>query len=102
MTEFARIAFVSLHTSPVASPGSADAGGMNVVELNSALALAEAGHRVDLITRRDTPDAPPQAEIAPGVRLVNLDAGPARVVAKSRAEALIEPFRAAMARLDPA
>ncbi|MFC2756851.1 glycosyltransferase [Propionibacterium acidifaciens] len=100
MVELARIAFVSLHTSPVASPGTADAGGMNVVELNSAMALARAGHEVDLITRRDDPDAPDRAEIAPGVRLINLDAGPARVVAKSRAEALIEPFREAMGRLD--
>ncbi|WP_316670285.1 glycosyltransferase [uncultured Propionibacterium sp.] len=101
MVEPVRIAFVSLHTSPVASPGSADAGGMNVVELNSAMALARAGRRVDLITRREDPGAPARSEIAPGVRLLNLDAGPARVVAKSRAEALIEPFRESMGRLDP-
>lgn len=31
---------------------------MNVVALNSALALAERGHRVDLLTRRDDPAAP--------------------------------------------
>lgn len=96
-----RVGFVSLHTSPIATPGSADAGGMNVVELNSALALARAGHHVDLITRRDDPDSPAQMEIAKGVRLINLDAGPAYPVAKSHAEALIEPFRRAMATLPP-
>lgn len=96
-----RVGFVSLHTSPIATPGSADAGGMNVVELNSALALARAGHRVDLITRRDDPDSPSQLQIADGVRLINLDAGPARSVAKSRTESLIEPFREAMAQLPP-
>lgn len=100
MAELARIAFVSLHTSPVATPGTADAGGMNVVELNSALALARAGVEVDLITRRDRPDAPDRARIAPGVQLINLDVGPPGVIAKSRAEALIEPFREAMGGLD--
>lgn len=99
MAEGLRIGFVSLHTSPVASPGSADAGGMNVVELNAALALARAGHRVDLITRRDHPDSPATVDLAPGVRLINLSAGPEHTVAKSRAEELIEPFRAAMSAL---
>lgn len=94
-----RIGFVSLHSSPVATPGSADAGGMNVVELNSALALARAGHHVDLIARRDDPASPQQVQVAEGVRLLNLDAGPARPVAKSRSEVLIEPFRAAMSKL---
>lgn len=96
-----RIAFVSLHTSPIATPGGADAGGMNVVELNSALALARAGHRVDLIARRDEPQSQPVVQVAEGVRLINLAAGPARPVAKSRSESLIEPFRGAMAQLSP-
>lgn len=47
---------------------------MNVVALNSALALAERGHRVDLLTRRDDPAAPFVVELSPGVRLFNLDA----------------------------
>jgi len=93
-----RIVMVSLHTSPTASPGSADAGGMNVVELNSAVALGAAGHRVDLLTRKDETHLPEVVELAPGVRMFNLDAGPAVSVAKSRQEALIEPFRDAMSR----
>ncbi|MDK9346591.1 glycosyltransferase [Propionibacterium freudenreichii] len=99
MGEGLRIGFVSLHTSPIASPGSADAGGMNVVELNAALALAAAGHQVDLITRRDHPGEPAVEQLAEGVRLLNLDAGPPHPMAKSASEELIEPFRAAMARL---
>lgn len=101
MVRALRIGFVSLHTSPVAIPGSADAGGMNVVELNSALALAKAGHQVDLITRRDNPEVPAVIQVAEGVRLLNLDAGPAHPVAKSRSESLIEPFHRAMAQLPP-
>ena len=93
-----RVVMVSMHTSPVASPGSADAGGMNVVEVNTAIALAARGHRVDMLTRRDDPSLPEVLEVVPGVRLFNLAAGPADSVAKSQQEGLIEPFRAAMAR----
>ncbi len=71
---------------------------MNVVALNSALALADRGHRVDLLTRRDDPGAPSVVELAPGVRLFNLDAGPAQPVAKSEQEVLIEPFSRALSR----
>ena len=93
-----RVVMVSMHTSPVASPGSADAGGMNVVEVNTAIALAARGHRVDMLTRRDDPSLPEVLEVVPGVRLFNLAAGPVNSVAKSQQEGLIEPFRAAMAR----
>lgn len=91
-----RVVMVSLHTSPMASPGSADAGGMNVVELNTALALAERGHQVDLLTRKDEASLPAVVEVRPGVRVFNLSAGPPVSVAKSAQEVLIEPFRTAM------
>jgi D-inositol-3-phosphate glycosyltransferase len=87
-----RIAAVSLHTSPVATPGSADAGGMNVVVLEQARALAEAGHDVDLMTRRADPDTPRVQDLAPHLRLLTLDAGPADVLAKSAMEPTIAPF----------
>lgn len=98
-----RIAAISLHTSPTASPGSADAGGMNVVILEQARALARRGHRVDLLTRRTDPSAPAVVEIAEGLRLIHLDAGPAAPLAKSDMEQAIAPFaRALAARLDGA
>lgn len=59
-----RIAAVCLHTSPLAEPGGADAGGMNVVVLEQSLALARLGHRVDLFTRRSAPDTPAIIEVA--------------------------------------
>ncbi|EPH05974.1 hypothetical protein HMPREF1531_00622 [Propionibacterium sp. oral taxon 192 str. F0372] len=91
------VVMVSMHTSPLSSPGRADAGGMNVVELNSALALAKAGHRVDILTRRDD-DLPGETRIADGVRVIRLDAGPPAPVAKSAQEALINPFAEALGR----
>lgn len=91
-----RIAAVSLHTSPLEAPGGADAGGMNVVVLEQSLALARLGHHVDLFTRRTDPAAPPVVEIADGVRLFHLEAGPASPLAKSEMEQTITPFREAL------
>lgn len=92
-----RIAAISLHTSPLAEPGGADAGGMNVVVLEQSRALARAGHAVTLFTRRTDPAAPQRVEIAPGLELVHLEAGPAAPLAKSAMEQAIDPFRAALA-----
>lgn len=88
-----RIVAVSLHTSPLAEPGGADAGGMNVVVLEQSLALARAGHQVDLFTRRPDPDTPGTIEVAPGVRVHHLEAGPPEPLAKSAMEQAIDPFR---------
>lgn len=69
---------------------------MNVVELNTALALARAGHRVDMLTRRDSEQLPDVTQVAEGVRLFALDVGPHHPVAKSAQEQFIEEFTAAM------
>jgi D-inositol-3-phosphate glycosyltransferase len=38
-----RVALLAVHTSPLAQPGTGDAGGMNVYVLQSALHLARRG-----------------------------------------------------------
>ena len=91
------IAAISLHTSPLAEPGDADAGGMNVVVLEQARALARSGHRVTLFTRRSDPGAPQRIRVQDDVELIHLDAGPAAPLAKSDMEQTIEPFRYALA-----
>lgn len=96
-----RIGFISVHTSPTAQPGTQDAGGMNVTELAQAQALAELGYEVDLVTRRSDPTSPDIRELAPGLRLVQLPAGPARLLAKSEHEALIADFTAELGKLAP-
>ncbi|WP_228389159.1 glycosyltransferase [Cumulibacter manganitolerans] len=96
-----RIAYVSLHTSPTDDPGTGDAGGMNIVELNQAVALGRLGHRVDLITRRADPASPATSHLAPGVALRLLDAGPPHAMAKSAQEAVIGEFAAELATLEP-
>jgi len=99
MAQPLRIAFVSMHTSPAALPGSGDAGGMNVVERAQAEALAELGHQVDLITRRASPEAPDVVELAPGVVLRHLPAGPPSPLAKSEIDRYIPEFAEGLARL---
>lgn len=96
-----RIGYVSLHTSPTDVPGTGDAGGMNVVELNQALALGRRGHSVDLITRRADATSAATSQIGPGVTVRLLDAGPAEPMAKSAQEAVIEDFGRELAGLAP-
>lgn len=93
-----RIAFVSLHTSPLDAPGSRDAGGMNVVEMHQARALADRGHFVELLTRRDHP-GPEVVDVAPGVTVRMIEAGPAEPLAKSAQEQWIGDFSASLMRL---
>lgn len=95
------IALVCLHTSPGDEPGSGDAGGMNVVVRHQAEALAALGHTVDILTRRSSADVPPVVDLAPGVTLRFLDAGPAEPVAKGDHEAFVDEFRARMSALGP-
>lgn len=97
----ARIGFISLHTSPLDSPGSKDAGGMNVVEVHQAKALADRGHVVELVTRRDNTELPDVVEIHPGVTVRQLTAGPTEALAKSAQEEWIEGFSRALAQLEP-
>ena len=51
MSLIRRVAFLSLHTSPMEQPGSGDAGGMNVYIRALAAALAETGVEVEIFTR---------------------------------------------------
>lgn len=77
-----RIALISEHASPLACLGSVDAGGQNVYVREVALSLAGRGHSVDVVTRRDSPGLPDIVALAPGARVVHVDAGPACFVAK--------------------
>ena len=46
-----RLAVLSLHTSPLAQPGTGDGGGMNVYVRELSSALARAGVACDVFTR---------------------------------------------------
>jgi len=71
-----RVAVMSVHTSPLAQPGTGDAGGMNVYVLQSALTMAERGVEVEIFTRATSSADPPIVRVAPGVLVRNVVAGP--------------------------
>jgi glycosyltransferase involved in cell wall biosynthesis len=73
---------VSEHASPLASVGSVDAGGQNVHVAALSKALAADGHSVTVYTRRDSAELPHRVELAPGVQVVHVDAGPATRIPK--------------------
>src|SRR5439155_1166901 len=71
-----RVATLSVHTSPLEQPGTGDAGGMNVYIVEVAARLAEAGVQVEIFTRATASDLPPVVEMAPGVLVRHVTAGP--------------------------
>ena len=77
-----RVASLMLHTSPLEQAGTGDAGGMNVYVVESAKRIAESGVQVDIFTRANKPNLPETVEIADGVKVVHLEAGPYGSVTK--------------------
>ena len=71
-----RIATLMVHTSPLDQAGIGDAGGMNVYVVESAKKMAQAGVSVDIFTRANHPNLPETVEIADGVNVKHLVAGP--------------------------
>ncbi|MEX0659083.1 MAG: glycosyltransferase [Egibacteraceae bacterium] len=71
-----RVGLLSVHTSPLAQPGTGDSGGMNVYILSLARQLAAAGVAVDIFTRAAGRDLPPTVQPEPGVRVHHIEAGP--------------------------
>jgi len=71
-----KIATLMVHTSPLDQAGIGDAGGMNVYVVETAKKMAQAGVSVDIFTRANHPDLPESVEIAEGVTVKHLVAGP--------------------------
>ena len=70
------LAVLSMHTSPLAQPGSGDSGGMNVYVRELVGALAQAGVDTEVFVRRTDPSLPDVVDVEPGFRVVHIDAGP--------------------------
>jgi D-inositol-3-phosphate glycosyltransferase len=71
-----KIATLMVHSSPLDQAGIGDAGGMNVYVVESAKKMAQAGVSVDIFTRANHPNLPETVEIADGVNVKHLVAGP--------------------------
>lgn len=71
-----RVAMLSVHTSPLDQPGCGDAGGLNVYVVEVGRRLAERGIEVDVFTRATSSRQAPAVEVAPGVQVRHVPAGP--------------------------
>ena len=87
-----RLAVLSLHTSPLAQPGTGDGGGMNVYVRELTTALARAGVECDVYTRAWSPDLPATVTVEPGFRLHHVPAGPLAPMAKEDLPAVVDEF----------
>jgi D-inositol-3-phosphate glycosyltransferase len=95
-----RIATVSVHTSPLDQPGTGDAGGLNVYVVEVAKRLAASGTEVEIFTRAVSRDAPPATELAPGVLVRHVTAGPFEELDKADIPAQICHFTFEMLRIE--
>jgi D-inositol-3-phosphate glycosyltransferase len=69
------IAVVSVHTSPLARPGTRDSGGMNVYIRQLSQEMGRRAHTMDIFTRRTDPDTPEVTAIDERTRVIQIDAG---------------------------
>jgi D-inositol-3-phosphate glycosyltransferase len=73
-----RLAVLSVHTCPLAPLGGWETGGLNVYVREVSRELARQGVQVDVFTRRQEDHTADVVELAPGARVIHLDAGPPR------------------------
>ena len=99
MTLIRRVAFLSLHTSPMEQPGSGDAGGMNVYVRGLASALAATGVEVEIFTRSTSAEQPAVEHPDPGVCVHNVISGPPRKLPKEELPGLLHSMVAEIERI---
>jgi D-inositol-3-phosphate glycosyltransferase len=95
-----RVAVLSVHTSPMEQPGTGDAGGMNVYITQTATRMARRGIAVEVFTRATSSDLPPVAELAPGVLVRHVSAGPFEGLGRDELPAQLCAFTAGVLRAE--
>lgn len=95
-----RLALISVHTSPLAQPGTGDAGGMNVYVWQTALRLARRGVEVEIFTRATSSADEPAVVAAPGVTVRHVVAGPFEGLDKRDLPAQLCAFTAGVLRAE--
>jgi D-inositol-3-phosphate glycosyltransferase len=97
-----RVATLSVHTSPLDQPGCGDAGGLNVYVTEVAKRLAERGIEMDIFTRATSSELPPTVELAPGVTVRHITAGPYEGLDKNDLPAQLCAFTSGVMREEAA
>lgn len=93
-----RVAMVSMHTSPLAQPGTGDAGGMNVYIDAVARGLVDLGTEVEVFTRATSPVQRKTVEVVPGYQVHHLTAGPYDGISKDELPGHLCAFAAELMR----
>lgn len=88
-----RIAFISEHASPITLLGGVDAGGQNVYVAELARNLVKLNYTVDIFTRSVDPGTPRIINWLQDIRVIHLDAGPAKYIAKESLLPYMTEFR---------
>jgi D-inositol-3-phosphate glycosyltransferase len=88
---------LSMHTSPLAQPGTGDGGGMNVYVRELSAALARSGVSCEVFTRAEDRAGPATVDVEPGFRVHHILAGPLGPVAKERLPDLVPAWTAGVA-----
>jgi len=94
------VATLSVHTSPLDQPGAGDAGGMNVYICEVAKRLAARGVEVEIFTRSTSSDLPPRVELADGVTVRHMTAGPYEGLDKNELPAQLCAFTSGVLRVE--
>jgi D-inositol-3-phosphate glycosyltransferase len=97
-----RIATLSVHTSPLEQPGTGDAGGMNVYIVEVSKRLAERDVEVEIFTRATSSELPPVVEMAPGVTVRHVTAGPFEGLSKEELPSQLCAFTNGVLRAEAA
>ncbi len=84
-----RVAMITMHTSPLATPGVGDAGGLNVYVAELSKRLGERGIKVDVFTRADSTRTFETVEINEHTRVITVAAGPPEPVLKEQLPELV-------------
>ena len=87
-----KIAFISEHASPLAILGGVDNGGQNVYVAELSEQLVKKGYEVDIYTRRDNPNMEETVEWQTFIRVIHIEAGPAKFVAKEKLLGYMDEF----------
>ena len=95
-----RVAMLSVHTSPLEQPGTGDAGGMNVYVVETATRMARRGTEVEIFTRATGSELPPVVELAPGVLVRHIPAGPFEGLSKNDLPGQLCAFAAGLMRTE--
>ncbi|WP_424183304.1 D-inositol-3-phosphate glycosyltransferase [Actinokineospora sp. G85] len=95
-----RVAVLSVHTSPLEQPGTGDAGGLNVYVSETARRLAARGVAVEVFTRATSSDLPPSVELAPGVLVRHVTAGPYEPLERSELPSQLCAFTSGVLRAE--